>query len=49
MSKRKPDIKEILELIKDEYERAKNLDNIIKKPIAYALYQIWRYADKEGI
>lgn len=47
MSKRKPDIKEILELIKDEYERAKEIK--IEKPIAYALYQIWRYAEKEGI
>lgn len=40
------DIEEILKLLKDEYERAKELK--FEKPIAYALYQIWRYAEKEG-
>ena len=30
-----------------EYERAKKLD-YIHNPVAYALYQVWKKADREG-
>lgn len=32
-------------LLDEEYERAKRLE-YVKKPLAYALYQVWKKADK---
>ena len=33
--------------IQKEYEIAKNLE-FIRNPMAYALYQVWKEADKAG-
>ena len=33
-------------LLEEEYERAQRLDYVIN-PLAYALYQVWKKADKE--
>jgi hypothetical protein len=33
-------------LIDEEYERAKRLE-YVNDPLAYALYQVWKKADKE--
>lgn len=30
-----------------QYEKAKTMD-YVKKPLAWALYQTWRYVDKEA-
>ncbi len=37
---------EAIKLLETEYERAKKLD-YIKNPLAYALYQVWKIADKK--
>ena len=34
------------ELLEEEYERAKRLEYVIN-PIAFALYQVWKKAEKE--
>jgi hypothetical protein len=34
------------QLLDEEYERAKRLDYVIN-PLAYALHQVWKKADKE--
>ena len=34
------------QLLDEEYERAKRLDYVIN-PIAYALHQVWKKADRE--
>lgn len=34
------------ELLDEEYERAKKLE-YVNNPLAYALYQVWKKADKE--
>ena len=36
-----------IELLKEEYEHAKKIE-YIKKPLAYALYQVWKKADAKG-
>ena len=33
-------------LLDEEYERAKNLA-YVRNPLAYALYQVWKKADKQ--
>lgn len=33
-------------LLDEEYERAKRLE-YVKNPLAYALYQVWKKADKK--
>ena len=33
-------------LLEEEYERAKRLE-YVRDPLAYALYQVWKMADKE--
>ena len=33
-----------IELLRKEYEKAKGLA-FVKKPLAYALYQVWKIAD----
>lgn len=40
-------IEQSIELLKAEYEKAKRLD-YIRNPLAYALYQVWRVADRKG-
>lgn len=35
-----------VQLLEKEYERAKRLKFVIK-PVAYALYQTWKIADKK--
>ena len=32
-------------MLRDEYEKAKK-DAEIRKPLAYALYEVWKYIDK---
>lgn len=39
-------IEEAKELLDVEYERALQLD-YVQKPLAYALHQVWKKADKE--
>ena len=36
----------VIELLKIEYEKAEK-KKYIKKPLAYALYQVWKMADKK--
>jgi hypothetical protein len=36
-----------IRLLEHEYERAKKLD-WVRNPMAYALYQVWKIANKEG-
>ena len=35
-----------IELIKSEYEKATD-SNYVKNPLAYALYQVWKIADRQ--
>ena len=35
------------EILDQFYEKAKKSDGLIKKPVAWALYQTWRRADDE--
>lgn len=38
-------LEQAIELLKKEYERAKNME-YVKKPLAWALFQVWKKADK---
>ena len=40
-------LKAAFKLIEMEYEKAKQRE-YIKKPLAWALYQVWKIADAEG-
>ena len=44
-SRQKMTPEEAIKLLESEYERAKRLDFVIN-PIAYALYQVWKKADR---
>lgn len=35
-----------IKMLETEYERAKKLD-FVRKPLAYALYRVWKVADRE--
>ncbi|MBQ2747818.1 MAG: hypothetical protein IJF28_05040 [Firmicutes bacterium] len=37
-------LEEAIDLLRKEYERAKNIE-YVKKPLAWALFQVWRKAD----
>ena len=39
-------LEEAIELLKAEYEHAKQ-QKWISKPLAYALYQVWKEADRK--
>lgn len=39
-------LEKAIERLKAEYERAKSLSYVVK-PLAYALYQVWKEADKK--
>lgn len=39
-------LEKAIKLIEAEYERAMKLE-YIKNPLAYALYQVWKMADRE--
>jgi hypothetical protein len=39
-------IDEAKKLLDEQYERAKRL-KYVKKPLAFALYQVWKIADKK--
>jgi hypothetical protein len=39
-------LEKAIELLQKEYERAKNMD-YVKKPLAWALFQVWKKADAE--
>lgn len=39
-------LEEAKALLDEEYERAKTLE-YVKKPLAFALYSVWKKADKE--
>lgn len=41
-------IEKAIKLLTKEYERAKRL-SFVRNPVAYALYQVWKMADKEGV
>ena len=41
-------LEEAIHLLESEYERAKCLDFVVN-PIAYALYQVWKKADRKRI
>lgn len=38
-------IEQAIELLRKEYERAKNME-YVKKPLAWALFQVWKKADQ---
>ncbi len=38
-------LEQVIEMLKVEYERAQKL-KYVQKPLAYALYQVWKKADK---
>jgi len=38
-------LEEAIQMLRDEYERARNLE-FVRKPVAYALYQVWKIADR---
>lgn len=38
-------LEQAIELLRKEYERAKNME-YVKKPLAWALFQVWKKADK---
>ena len=38
-------LEKALDLVKEEYERALKLD-YVRNPLAWALYQVWKKADK---
>lgn len=40
-------LEQAIELLKQEYERAKSLE-YVQKPLAFALYQVWKISDKRG-
>ena len=40
-------LEQAVELLKKEYERAKNME-YVQKPLAWALFQVWKIADKRG-
>lgn len=37
----------VIKLLEQEYEKAKKLE-LVRNPIAYALYQTWKKVDYEG-
>lgn len=39
-------LEKAIKLLEKEYERAKNLE-YVHKPLAYALYHVWKMADEE--
>lgn len=39
-------LEDAIDLLKKEYERAKNME-YVKKPLAWALFQVWKKADKQ--
>lgn len=39
-------LEQAIELLRKEYERAKNME-YVKKPLAWALFQVWKKADAE--
>ena len=40
-------LEQAIELLKKEYERAQNME-YVQKPLAWALFQVWKVADKRG-
>ena len=42
----KMDIEAAIKKLRAEYERAQNLE-FVRNPLAYALYQVWKLADKD--
>ena len=40
-------LEKAIKLLEKEYERARGLV-FVRNPLAYALYQVWRLADKES-
>ena len=41
------DIEKAITLLRKEYERAAHT-SYIRNPLAYALFSVWKMADKEG-
>ena len=41
-------LEKAIELLRSEYEYAKR-QKWIKNPLAYALFQVWKIADKQGV
>lgn len=39
-------LEKAIKMLKDEYERAKT-KSWVRNPLAYALYQVWKVADRE--
>lgn len=44
---RKTPVQKAIQLLEKEYERATKLE-YVRKPLAYALYQVWRKVDSDG-
>ena len=46
--KQNTELEKVIQMLDTEYERAKNME-YVKKPLAWALYQVWKKIDaKEG-
>ena len=41
-------LQQAIELLKKEYDRAVKLE-FVRDPLAYALFQTWKKADREGV
>lgn len=46
MKKSPMTLEQAIELLREKYERAKNLKYVIN-PLAWALYQVWKEADNQ--
>lgn len=44
MARVRLDIGKVLVLVYEEYKKALNI-NFVRKPMSYALYQVWKYCD----
>ena len=42
-----PELREAVKLLHKEYEKAKQ-NPIVRDPLAYALYQVWKVTDEKG-
>lgn len=40
-------LEKALEMVKEKYEQAKKSE-YVQNPVAWALYQVWKEADKQG-
>ena len=44
-----PTIENVIDDLLEEYDKAKRYNYIIRNPIAYALYQVWKKYDHQEV